>query len=254
MPMVRASTRASGGMSRPTRRAIAATVVGLSPEMTLIVDALRRRSTPACPAASGRTCSVSDDQRDRTHPAGQHLPASAASRVPEQQHPAAGPRPSPSTRSRIGSSGGRAARPARRRPRTRGSANDAALHLRAELKAMVCVRSQPVGAASAAASALSVPFALGSSAIAPRAVSHLVGGQRLPAHRFAALVDDVTDRQRAGLVQADDVHPGQALDGRQFLDEHLLAGQRAPRPGGRPPTSAAPAPRGPGRPGRRSTG
>ncbi len=47
--------------------------------------------------------------------------------------------------------------------------NEAALHFRAELKAMVVSRFQSAGAASAAANAFRVPLALGSSASAPSA-------------------------------------------------------------------------------------
>ena len=54
-------------------------------------------------------------------------------------------------------------------------------------------------------------------------LADLVGGQI--GARFAVLVGDVADGQGAGLVQADDVDPGQALDGGQLLHQDLLPGQ-----------------------------
>ena len=91
---------------------------------------------------------------------------------------------------------------------------------------MVCVRSQPGGASSAAATALSVPLAFGSSASAPRAGSTSSTVAADPSTGSHAVEHDVADRQRPGLVQADDVDAGQPLDGRQLLHQDLLPGQR----------------------------
>ena len=50
--------------------------------------------------------------------------------------------------------------------------------------------------------------------------------RRQPSSSVQPVEHDVAVGERAGLVEADDVDPGQHLDRRQFLDQRLLAGQR----------------------------
>jgi hypothetical protein len=154
------SVRASTGVptSSPTRAAMAATVVGLSPEITLIC-------TP-CPAkyrnvsrASGRTCSA------RVHSA-------TARRSSGRESPMSGPstRCTARTRRPVAASSSTSGLAASSSPRSTSGAPSnqlpcspkvVPLHFRAELKGTSPVTDQPSGASNAAASAARLALASG---------------------------------------------------------------------------------------------
>ena len=87
------------------------------------------------------------------------------------------------------------------------------------------MRAQPSGAANASPMASSV--ALRFSSFGERAER---GVDRAPSvaveTRSTRVEHDVALGERARLVEADDVDPGQPLDRGQLLHEHLAAGQR----------------------------
>ncbi len=102
------------------------------------------------------------------------------------------------------------------------SPNVAALHLRAEENGTKPVRVQESVLGNAAAMALSVALRSSSAASAPSAASTGAWSSSRST-RSNTMFPSV---ERAGLVEADDVDPGEPLDGRELLDEHLASGQR----------------------------
>ena len=237
-------------MSRPTRRAIAATVCGLSPEMILTSTPCDAKKSSVS-LASGRTCSRQRHQRERPHPDGQDLPVERGVAVAEEHDPQTGPRLLDDL----------FAQWVLRGEQDVGRTEDVGAAVRERRRAPLAGRvegdglraSQPCGASSAAAKALNVPFALGSSANAPSAVSRSATATVAPpparssrrrCRRQSASRSCRGRRRRR--------EPGPRRPVAPAPGPAVAPGRR--RPGGTPRTSAGPAPRGPAPPDRRSTG
>ena len=100
----------------------------------------------------------------------------------------------------------------------------AALHLRADENGTAPVRVHP-GDVNCSASATAVALRFGSSASAPSAAWRRVP-RHSPSSGSSSSNTIVALGERAGLVEAHDVDPGEALDRGQLLHQHLAAGER----------------------------
>ena len=98
----------------------------------------------------------------------------------------------------------------------------AALHFRAEEKAVEAVRSQSRGAGNAAHSALIVALRRSSAASAPSASRHGIALRKL-LHRVE---HDRAFGDRSRLVEEHDIDPSESFDRWELLHEHLPARQR----------------------------
>ncbi len=217
------SSRASNGRSAfgmPTRAATAPTVWGLSPEMTF-------NATPCCAkyarvsAASGRTCSSSSTRAAGCISGGRLSPSSGASVCGEEQHPL----------TRAGEGFGLlrdfAVAPG---PHQLGRTEHPRAVLAERRRApLACRRERDEPGASPG-----VRRRERRRDRVQRRVAVLVGRERrergldrrLIVEPFDAVEHDVPVGERAGLVEADHVDPGQPLDRGQLLDEHLATSQR----------------------------
>ena len=245
--MVRASTAADP--SRPTRVAIAATVAGLSPEITFTATPWSAKYCSVC-AASGLTCSVSV-----TSAVGCRSAGSVASTTPVPDRPSSNTRrpvaASSDTRSRMGSSlpSNTSGAPSTQVPRPSKLAAD---HFLAELNATVSVRRQPRWRRDGGGHRDQRPVGVG--VVGERAERLLGLVPRPPRPAGGSPRRRSRPRSRCRSCPRTPRRPWPDLRPREVPARAPADGSAARPPSGTPPRSAARDPRAPDRPSRPSSG